>query len=114
VSRGRDDDAPAAPSAVPGAGRIVIPWFALGFIAMIAVNSTHALPHAVVSVGVDIDTAILAMAMAALGLSTHASAVKTAGLKPLALAALLFVWLIVGGLLVNLCLDALGAHWEPI
>jgi uncharacterized membrane protein YadS len=37
------------------------------------------------------------------------SAIKTAGFKPLALAAVLFVWLIVGGLLVNLCLDALGA-----
>jgi uncharacterized membrane protein YadS len=52
---------------------------------------------------------ILAMAMAALGMCTHLSAIKTAGVKPLALAAVLFAWLILGGFLVNLCLGALGA-----
>jgi predicted membrane protein len=39
--------------------------------------------------------------MAALGLTTQASAIKTAGMKPLALAAVLFAWLIVGGFLIN-------------
>jgi uncharacterized membrane protein YadS len=42
------------------------------------------------------------MAMAALGLTTHRSAIDKAGLKPIALGALLFVWLIAAGTLVNL------------
>ena len=109
VARRRDADSHAASCALPAVRRIAIPWFALGFIALIAVNSAQVLPRTIVSTGIDIDTAILAMAMAALGLTTHVSAIKTAGLKPLALAALLFAWLIVGGLLVNLCLGALGA-----
>ena len=83
------------------ASRIVIPWFAVGFVAVAAFNSFNLLPHSVVASAVDVDTAILAMAMAALGLTTNVSAIKTAGLKPLALAALLFVWLIVGGFGIN-------------
>jgi len=91
------------------ARRVAIPWFALGFIAVIAVNSLQVLPHTLVAAGINIDTAILAMAMAALGISTHLSAIKTAGMKPLALAAVLFLWLIFGGFLVNMCLGAIGA-----
>jgi uncharacterized integral membrane protein (TIGR00698 family) len=94
---------------VPAAHGVSIPWFALGFIAVIAINSLQVLPHELVAAGVNIDTVILAMAMAALGISTHLSAIKTAGLKPLGLAAVLFVWLILGGFAVNLCLGAIGA-----
>ena len=43
---------------------------------------------------IGVDTVMLAMAMAALGLTTHVSAIRNAGVKPLALAALLFAWLI--------------------
>jgi len=60
------------------------------------------LPPAVVSHVIDIDGALLAMAMAGLGLSTRLSAVRKAGMKPLALAALLFVWLTCGGLVTNI------------
>ena len=49
---------------------------------------------------------LLAMAMAALGLTTHASALRRAGLRPMLLAALLFAWLLGGGLLVNLGVQA--------
>ncbi len=35
--------------------------------------------------------------MAALGLTTHVSALKKAGAKPLLMALVLFAWLIVGG-----------------
>lgn len=41
------------------------------------------------------------MAMAALGLTTHLSSVRRAGFKPLLLAGVLFVWLVVGGALIN-------------
>ena len=49
----------------------------------------------------ELDTALLAMAMAALGLTTHMSAIGRAGIKPLLLAGLLFCWLIAGGAAIN-------------
>ncbi|NMM14129.1 MAG: YeiH family putative sulfate export transporter [Rhodoferax sp.] len=88
-------------------GDIVIPWFALGFVAVAGLNSLSLLPHAVVSQMLDIDTVLLAMAMAGLGLSTHVSAIRKAGIKPLALAAVLFAWLICGGLAINVAVTAL-------
>jgi uncharacterized membrane protein YadS len=41
------------------------------------------------------------MAMGALGLTTHLSAIRKAGVKPLLLGAILFAWLIGGGALIN-------------
>lgn len=82
------------------ARRIVIPWFALGFILVAALNSLILLPKA----AVNLDTVILAMA--ALGVTTRVSAIRMAGVKPLALAALLFVWLILGGGAINLGVTA--------
>jgi len=79
----------------------VIPWFAFGFIAVAGINSLNFLSSAVVSAALSIDTVVLAMAMAALGVTTHSSAIRNAGLKPLALAALLCGWLIVGGFAIN-------------
>ena len=113
TSHGNDDvDAPPAGDASPPRasqhpGRIVIPWFALGFVAVAGLNSLAVLPHAFVSTAVDVDTGLLAMAMAALGATTHVSAVRTAGIKPLALAALLFIWLIFGGVAINVGISTL-------
>jgi len=87
--------------------RIVIPWFALGFVAVAALNSLVVLPKTAVGAAVDFDTVILAMAMAALGVTTHVSAIRTAGFKPLALAALLFAWLVLGGAAINAGVGAL-------
>jgi uncharacterized integral membrane protein (TIGR00698 family) len=94
-------------SAAAGRPRITIPWFAFGFIAMAAVHSLGVLPAAGVAAANTLDVALLAIAMAALGLGTHASAIRAAGLKPLALAAALFAWLIVGGAAINLGVGAL-------
>ncbi len=80
---------------------ITIPWFALGFIAVAAFNSFDLLPAAWVHSLLNLDTVLLAMAMAALGLTTHFSALRQAGVKPLLLAAILFLWLIVGGAVIN-------------
>lgn len=90
--------------------RAVIPWFALGFIAVAGFNSLALLPHPFVSAAVDVDTLILATAMAALGVSTQFSAIRAAGVKPLGLAALLFGWLIFGGLAINTGISALFAR----
>ncbi|WP_312238762.1 YeiH family protein [Stenotrophomonas sp.] len=93
----------------PGAARakIVVPWFAFGFVAVAGVNSLEVLPSAVVAAAIDLDTVLLAMAMAALGLTTHVSALRQAGMKPLLLALLLFGWLLAGGLGINLGVHAL-------
>lgn len=82
-------------------GRLAIPWFAFGFVAVVAFNSLSLLPTALTSYINDADAILLAMAMAALGLSTHVSSIRAAGLKPLLFAALLFGWLIVGGAAIN-------------
>jgi len=58
---------------------------------------------------VTLDTILLAMAMAALGLTTHISALKNAGVRPLLMALMLFAWLIVGGGAINLAVTHLLA-----
>ncbi|WP_027079006.1 YeiH family protein [Luteimonas mephitis] len=88
---------------------IVIPWFAVLFVAVAGVNSLQLLPAAWVEVLVQADTVLLAMAMAALGLRTHVGAIRQAGLRPLLLASALFVFLLVGGYAVNVGIGALFA-----
>jgi uncharacterized integral membrane protein (TIGR00698 family) len=83
------------------AGRVTIPWFAFAFIGVVALNSAALLPHAVTEQATEAGTTLLAMAMAALGLTTHVSAIRRAGVKPLLLAALLFAWLVIGGAAIN-------------
>jgi uncharacterized integral membrane protein (TIGR00698 family) len=78
-----------------------LPWFALGFIAVVLFNSLHLLPAGLVQNLLDLDTFLLAAAMAALGAGTRLPALRQAGIRPLLLAALLFVWLVGGGMLVN-------------
>ena len=54
-----------------------------------------------VSALIEIDTVLLATAMAALGLRTHIGAIRQAGLRPLLLASVLFVFLVLGGYAIN-------------
>ena len=89
--------------------KITIPWFAIMFILVAVFNSFHLLPKAVVEMLVTLDTVLLAMAMAALGVTTHVSALKKAGAKPLLMALMLFVWLIVGGGAINVAIHSLMA-----
>jgi len=91
-------------AAMPGqAGKpkLAVPWFAFIFIGTVIFNSFSVLPKPVVEFAINLDTLLLAMAMAALGLTTHVSAIRKAGLKPLMLAAILFAWLIGGGAVIN-------------
>ena len=83
-----------------------MPWFAFGFVAVVLFNSLQWLPSSVTTLATEVDTGLLAIAMAALGLSTHPSAIRTAGAKPLLLALILFGWLLAGGALIN--------HWVPV
>lgn len=56
---------------------------------------------------VSLDNFLLASAMGALGLTTQFSAIKNAELKPLLLAAVVFFWLVFGGVSINIIATAL-------
>jgi uncharacterized integral membrane protein (TIGR00698 family) len=81
--------------------QVRIPWFAVLFILVSAVHSLDVLPPALVARLVQLDTLLLATAMAAMGLRTSAVSLRRAGVQPLKLGALLFVFLMVGGYFVN-------------
>lgn len=80
------------------AAALSIPWFAFGFVAMVGFNSLQWLPPDMVQWLIQLDGVLLAMAMAALGLGTQASALRRAGRRPMLLALLLFCWLSTGAL----------------
>ena len=87
--------------AAAGGRRITIPWFALLFVGASGLNSLQLLPAGLVDAILQLDTVLLAMAMAALGLRTHVGAIRQAGVKPILLASVLFLFLVVGGYLIN-------------
>jgi uncharacterized integral membrane protein (TIGR00698 family) len=78
-----------------------VPWFAVGFIAVVLFNSLHWLQATAVATATEADTVLLAMAMAGLGLATNLGAIRKAGAKPMLLALVLFLWLVGGGALIN-------------
>jgi len=85
-----------------GKTHITIPWFAVAFIAMTALHSLPRFPRQFDHTILTLDNLLLSMAMAALGLTTHVAAIKQAGFKPLLLAGILFLYLIIGGAIINI------------
>lgn len=81
-------------------GKITIPWFAFGFLAVIGFNSLDLLPRGVVDAVNYADNFLLTMAMTALGAETSFDKFRQAGAKPFLLAALLYAWLFAGGYLL--------------
>jgi uncharacterized integral membrane protein (TIGR00698 family) len=81
--------------------KLVIPWFAVGFVAMSGVNSLNIIPSEYVGYIVELDTFLLTMAMTALGMETSVSKFKDVGLRPLYTAGIMFVWLLVGGYFIT-------------
>lgn len=77
--------------------KIAIPWFAIGFMGVIAFNSFDLLPAQLVAGINTLDTFLLTMAMTALGTETSIDKFRKAGAKPFVLAFLLYIWLVVGG-----------------
>ena len=78
---------------------VFIPYFIFGFICVAIFNSFDLIPADTVSFINTADTFLLTMAMCALGMETNFKKFKEAGPKPLILAGVLFLWLIVGGYL---------------
>lgn len=80
---------------------VVIPWFAIYFVMVAAFNSFGLLPMKLVEFINQVDTFMLTMAMAALGIETNFTKIKNVGMKPLYLALALFVWLFLGGYILT-------------
>ncbi len=78
-------------------GKLTVPWFALGFLAVVGLNSLHQLPSSWVILLQHFDQFLLTMAMTALGMETNFGKLKGVGIKPFILATILFIWLIFGG-----------------
>ncbi|MCF0190707.1 MAG: YeiH family putative sulfate export transporter [Marinilabiliaceae bacterium] len=87
--------------------KIAVPWFAFGFVGIIALNSLlqEVVPSDFMAQATGVinsfDTFLLTMAMTALGAETSIDKFKQAGAKPFVLAATLYVWLILGGYLLS-------------
>lgn len=76
-----------------GAGRAPMPWFVLGFVALVGVNSVVTIPPDAKAVIVAITTVLLTMALAAMGLETDIAKLRAKGLRPLALGAAAFLFI---------------------
>ncbi|HVI28088.1 YeiH family protein [Hansschlegelia sp.] len=76
-----------------GAGRAPTPWFVLGFVALVALNSVVAIPAEAKAVIATATAFLLSAALAAMGLSADLRKLKAMGLRPLllGLASFLFI-----------------------
>jgi uncharacterized integral membrane protein (TIGR00698 family) len=70
-----------------------MPWFVLGFIAMVVVNSLVSIPDDARGVIVTFTTFLLAMALAAMGLETDIRKLCAKGVRPLLLGAGAFLFI---------------------
>ncbi len=82
AARRRNDDEAGHP-----AGRAPLPWFLIGFIALVAVNSLIAFPAGAKATIATGTTFLLSMSLAAMGLETDFAKLRAKGMKPLLLAA---------------------------
>ncbi|MBU5617505.1 YeiH family protein [Psychrobacter sp. TAE2020] len=82
--------------------QVKVPWFAFIFIFIVVLHTWLTMSASFEAIMVKFDDILLTMAMFALGLTTHLSAIKQAGAKPLILGAIMFAWLIIGGGLINI------------
>lgn len=70
----------------PGAARPpLLPWFAVGFLLLAALNSTGIVPASVQAAGNELSRACLITSIAALGMKTRLKELATVGVKPVAL-----------------------------
>ncbi|MBY0383007.1 MAG: YeiH family protein [Xanthobacteraceae bacterium] len=70
-----------------------MPWFVLGFIALVGVNSVVAIPAEAKGLIVGVTTFLLSMALAAMGLETDVNKLYAKGLRPLLLGTVAFVFI---------------------
>lgn len=85
------ENASQASSAVP------VPWFAIGFLVFAGINSLGIIPEPILQAARRLDIFALTMAMTALGMETRFGQIRKAGPRVLALGAILYAWLLIGG-----------------
>jgi uncharacterized membrane protein YadS len=79
--------APARPARPP------VPWFVLGFIALVCVNSIIDIPADARRMMGMLTTSLLSVALAAMGLETDISRLYARGLRPAILGAVAFLFI---------------------
>jgi uncharacterized integral membrane protein (TIGR00698 family) len=75
----------AGPDAAAGPRPPLLPWFAVAFALLVAINSTGFVPSAVQSIGSDTSRWFLVAAIAAIGMKTQLRELVAVGFKPVAL-----------------------------
>lgn len=75
--------------------KVPIPWFVLGFVAMIGFNTMNILPLHIKTLVIAANQFLLAVSLAAMGLETSVVKLKQKGLKPLLLGA--GAWMFISG-----------------
>ncbi len=74
-------------------GAVPLPWFVLGFIVLVGVNSLIAIPAQPKAVIVAATTFLLSVSLAAMGLETDIAKLRHKGLRPLLLGLAAFVFI---------------------
>jgi uncharacterized integral membrane protein (TIGR00698 family) len=81
------------PAAVASSARPPLPWFVLGFVALVVLNSLITLPAADKIWIVAVTTFLLSVALAAMGLETDLRKLTARGIRPALLGALAFIFI---------------------
>jgi uncharacterized membrane protein YadS len=70
-----------------------MPWFVLGFVALVGVNSLVTIPAEAKAWVVAVTTFLLSIALAAMGLETNIAKLASRGLRPALLGAFSFLFI---------------------
>jgi uncharacterized integral membrane protein (TIGR00698 family) len=76
-----------------GKSKVPMPWFVLGFVALVGVNSVVTIPAPDKAAIVTATSFLLSMALAAMGLETDIRKLRAKGLRPLLLGAAAFAFI---------------------
>jgi uncharacterized integral membrane protein (TIGR00698 family) len=81
----------------PDVGKVTarppMPWFVLGFVALVGVNSLVTIPAEAKALIVAVTTFLLSIALAAMGLETNIAKLASRGLRPALLGAFSFLFI---------------------
>ncbi|WP_285362880.1 putative sulfate exporter family transporter [Microbacterium sp. LMC-P-041] len=77
----------------------LVPWFLVGFVLMVILNTHFVFPADAVGATSAVSTFLIAAALAGIGLTTDLGAIQRAGWRPLLLGAIL--WILVSGVTIG-------------
>lgn len=81
------------PDAAATSGRPPMPWFVLGFVALVGINSVVGIPTEARFWIVAVTTFLLSIALAAMGLETDIRKLSAKGIRPALLGAMAFLFI---------------------